>query len=203
MASRLAGMSARVVILLTDAVTLWASKSAFQHAGALAFYTLSSMAPLLIILIAIIGAVFGEEAARGGIAARLTAWVGAEASQTVENAVLRARIDEAGVLPTVIGVTALLFAATTVFAQMQASLNHLWGVAARPSRSGLVVFMATRLTSLGLVLVIGFLLLTSFVMTMAVGAVLRFAEGSDPVPGVVVAAIDGIASLLVATLLFA
>ena len=203
MASRLAGTSARVVILLTDAVTLWTSKAAFQHAGALAFYTLSSMAPLLIILIAIIGAVFGEEAARGGIAARLTAWVGAEASQTVQNAVLRSRIDEAGVLPTVIGVTALLFAATTVFAQMQASLNHIWGVAARPSRSGLVVFVTTRLTSLGLVLVIGFLLLTSFVMTMAVGAVLRFAEGWIPVPGVVVAAIDTTASLLVATLLFA
>ena len=72
MASRLAGTSARGVMLLTDAMTLWTSSAAFQHAGALAFYTLSSMAPLLIILIAIIGVVFGEEAARGGIAARLT-----------------------------------------------------------------------------------------------------------------------------------
>ena len=116
---------------------------------------------------------------------------------------LRSRIDEARVLPTVMGVTALLFAATTVFAQMQASLNHLWGVSARPSRSGLVVFLTTRLTSLGLVLVIGFLLLTSFVVTMAVGAVLRFAEGWIPVPGVVVAAINAAVSLLVATLLFA
>ncbi len=203
MASRLAGTSARGVILLTDAVTLWTSKAAFQHAGALAFYTLFSLAPLLIIIIGIIGAVFGEEAARGGIAARLTDWVGAEASQTVQNAVLRSRIGEAGVLPTLVGVATLLFAATTVFAQMQASLNHLWGVAARPSRSGLVVFATTRLTSLGLVLVIGFLLLTSFVMTMAVGAVLRFAEGWIPVPGVIVAAIDATASLLVATLLFA
>ena len=96
MASRRAGRSARGVILLTKAVTLWASKDAFQHAGALAFYTLFSLAPLLIIIIAIIGAVFGEEAASGGIAARLTDWVGAEASQTVQNAVLRSRLDEAG-----------------------------------------------------------------------------------------------------------
>ncbi|MEP7117161.1 MAG: YihY/virulence factor BrkB family protein [Acidobacteriota bacterium] len=189
--------------LFKDAVALWSSKDAFQHAGALAFYTLSSLAPLLVILISIIGAVFGEEAARGEIAGRLQAWLGAEAADMVESAVRQSRIDEAGLLPTVMGVGALLLAATTVFAQMQSSLNHFWGVTARPSRGSLAVFLASRLASLGLVLVIGFLMLTSFVITMTVGAMLQFAAGWIPVPPLVVTLVNAGASLVVATALFA
>ena len=203
MASPPAPVRIRALALLTNAASLWSSKGAFQHAGALAFYTLSSLAPLLIILISIIGAVFGQEAARGEISARLETWLGAEAAATVETAVQQSRVDEAGMLPTVMGVLALLFASTTVFAQMQTSLNHFWGVTSRPSRGSVTVFLATRLASLGLVLVIGFLLLTSFVITMTVGALLRFAEGWIPVPGMVVAGINTGASLLIATALFA
>ena len=203
MASGPASVRSRGLALLKDAVGLWSSKGAFQHAGALAFYTLSSLAPLLIILISIIGAVFGEEAARGEISSRLDTWLGAEAARTVETAVRRSRVDEAGLLPTVMGVLALLFASTTVFAQMQSSLNHFWGVTSRPSRGSLAVFLASRLASLGLVLVIGFLLLTSFVMTMTVGALLRFAEGWIPVPAIVVTGVDTAASLLIAAALFA
>ncbi len=193
----------RTLPLLKDAIDLFSSKGAFQHAGALAFYTLSSLAPLLIILISIVGVVFGEEAARGDISARLAAWLGPEAADTVEGAVRRSRLDEAGLLPSVMGVGALLFASTTVFAQMQSTLNHIWGVTSRPTRGSLAVFLASRLASLGVVLVIGFLLLTSFVVTMAIGAVLHFAEGWIPVPALVVAAADTAVSLLIATALFA
>jgi len=121
----------------------------------------------------------------------------------VETAVRRSRVDEAGILPTVMGVAALLFASTTVFAQMQSSLNHFWSVTARPSRGSLAVFLASRLASLGLVLVIGFLLLTSFVISMTIGAVLQFAEEWIPIPGLAVAAANTGASLVVATALFA
>jgi membrane protein len=86
---------------------------------------------------------------------------------------------------------------------MQASLNQCWGVVARPSRSGLVVFLVTRLVSLGLVLVVGFLLLTSFVISTSIAALLQFAEGWIPVPPLVAAAADVTVSLFVATLLFA
>ena len=134
----------RGVTLLTATVQLWSSKSAFQHAGALAFYTLFSLAPLLIILIAITGAVFGQEAARGEIAAQIESLVGAQAAEAVETAILRSRVDEAGLLPTLMGIVALLFGATTVFAQMQTSLNQFWGVTAKPSRSGITVFLTTR-----------------------------------------------------------
>jgi len=193
----------RGVTLLKSTVDLWLSNNAFQHAGALAFYTLFSLAPLLIILIAIAGAVFGEEAARGEISSQIGALIGSQAAEAVEGAVRRSRVAEAGLLPTVLGVAALLFGSTTVFAQMQASLNQFWGVSARPSRSGLVVFLVTRLVSLGLVLVIGFLLLTSFVISTSIAALLQFAEGWIPVPPLVAAVVDVTVSLFVAMLLFA
>jgi membrane protein len=189
--------------LLMAAVELWSARHAFQHAGALAFYTLFSLAPLVIIVVAITGAVFGEEAARGEISAQIDGLIGPQAAEAIEEAVRRSRVEEAGLLPTLMGIAAMLFGATTVFAQMQASLNQFWGVASRPSRSGLLVFVTTRLLSLGLVLIIGFLLLTSLVISMSLAAIIRFAEHWVPIPAAVVTAIDLMASLGIATLLFA
>jgi membrane protein len=193
----------RPVALLTKTIDLWSSKNAFQHAGALAFYTLFSLAPLLIILITIAGAVLGEEAARGEIAGQIDDLIGPQAAEAVQGAVSRARLSEAGLLPTALGVAALLLGSTTVFAQLQASLNQVWDVVAKPSRSSILVFLTTRLASLSLVVIIGFLLLTSFVISMSIAAVIQFAEEWIPVPSGVVAAIDIAASLLIATLLFA
>jgi membrane protein len=102
----------------------------------------------------------------------------------------------------VLGVGALLFGATTVFAQVQSSLNHFWGVVAKPTRSGILLFVKTRLLSLGMVLIIGFLLLTSLVIGMGITAVIQYAEDWIPVPPVLVASIDLAASLLITTLLF-
>lgn len=193
----------RTASLVSEAVDLWTSRYAFQQAGALAFYTLFSMAPLMIIVIAIAGTVFGDEAARGEVAAQIAAFIGAQAAEAVQDAVLQSRVEASGWLPTLLGIGALLFGATTVFAQMQTSLNQFWGVVAKPSRSGVLVFLSTRLISLGVVLVIGFLLLTSLVMSMAIMAVIRYAEAWMPIPPLVVALVDIGVSLASATLLFA
>lgn len=193
----------RGLALLRETVALWSARYPFQHAGALAYYTLFSMAPLLIILISIIGAVYGDEAARGEISARIDDLVGPEAAAAVEEAVRSSRLDAAGLLPTVLGLGALLMGATSVFAQMQSSLNQLWGVTSRPSRSGVLTFVATRLASLGLVVIIGFLLLTSLVISTGVTALIEFAEDWIPVPTVVVAGLNVAISLGIATLLFA
>jgi membrane protein len=189
--------------LLRDAVDLWSARHAFQHAGALAFYTLFSMAPLVIIVVTVTGAVLGEEAVRGELSTQIEDVIGEQPARAVEEAVRQSRIEEAGVLPTLLGAGALLFGATTVFAQMQASLNQFWGVAAHPSRSGILVFLATRLLSLGLVLIIGFLLLTSLVLSIVVVAFVRYAEHWIPVPPLVVASVDLTLSVLIATALFA
>jgi membrane protein len=191
-----------IATLLHEAIDLWVARHAFQHAGALAFYTLFSLAPLIIILTSIGGAVFGERAAFGEISAGISGLVGEQAAEAVEEAVRRSRVEEAGILPTLLGIGALLFGATTVFAQAQSSLNQFWGVVAKPSRSGILVFVKTRLLSFGMVLIMGFLLLTSLVVSMAISAVILYAEHWIAVPAVVIASINVAASLLIATLIF-
>lgn len=191
-----------IIAILREAVELWMAHNAFQHAGALAFYTLFSLAPLVIILVTIVGTVFGAEAARGEVAAGISGLIGAQAAEAVEEAVQRSRPEEAGILPTVLGVGALVFGATTVFAQMQSSLNQFWGVVAKPTRSGIFLFVKTRLLSLGMVLIIGFLLLTSLVIGIAIAGVIQYANDWIPVPPVLIAGIDLAASLLITTLLF-
>jgi membrane protein len=142
-----------------DAARLWLGSNAFSYAGALAFYTLFSLAPVVIIAVSVIGVVLGEEAAQGQIVAQLQDVMGRQAAQAVEQAVARSRIQESGLLPTLLGVGAMLLGATTVFGQMQLSLNAIWGVAARPNRNSLFALMKSRLLSLTVVLAIGFVLL--------------------------------------------
>lgn len=89
----------------------------------------------------------------------------------------RSSFEQSGILPTVLGLLALLFGATTVFAQIQAALNNLWDVRAQPSRSEILGFIRTRLLSLSLILVIGFLMLVSFALSVAIGVVVSFASG--------------------------
>ncbi|HWL61789.1 MAG TPA: YihY/virulence factor BrkB family protein [Steroidobacteraceae bacterium] len=187
---------------LRDAAKIWLAHNAFQHAGALAYCTLFSLAPLVIILVAIVGAVYGEEAASGEISAGIGDLIGPQAAAAVEGAVRRSRPQEAGILPTLMGIGALLFGATTVFAQMQGSLNEFWGVRAKPARSGVLTFIIVRLLSLGMVLIIGFLLLTSFAISVAITSVLEYARHWVPVPEAVAAGADLSVSLFISTLLF-
>jgi membrane protein len=191
------------VRVLVDAAKIWVERDPFRDAGALAFYTLFSLAPLIIILVAIVGVVYGQDAARGEIAAALSNLLGDKAALAVQDAVQRSRPDQAGVIPTLVGFGALLFGATTVFAQMQGSLNRFWDVQAKPTRSGVLKFITVRLLSLGMVLIVGFLLLISFAVSVALSGVLQYAGHWIPVPTGVSLAIDIALSLAVTTLLFA
>jgi membrane protein len=188
--------------ILKAAASRWLERDAFEHAAALAFCTLFSLAPLVIIVVAIVGVVFGADAASGQISVAITDLVGAQAAVAVEEAVRRSRLEEAGLIPTILGVGALIFGATTVFAQMQSALNQFWGVKAMPTRSGLLTFITVRLLSLSMVLIIGFLMLTSFVVSLSVTAVIEYAKAWVPIPGFAVVMIDLAVSLGVTTVLF-
>src|SRR6186997_1750698 len=107
--------------ILKAATQRWLERDAFEHAAALAFCTLFSLALLVIIVVAIVGIIFGEDAASGQISAAISELVGAQAASAVETAVRSSRLEEAGLWPTVLGIGALVFGATTVFAQMQSS----------------------------------------------------------------------------------
>ena len=191
-----------VLQIFKTAAHRWLERDAFEHAGALGFCTLFSLAPLVIIVVAIVGVVFGEDAASGQISVAITDLVGAQAATAVEEAVRRSRLEEAGLWPTILGVGALIFGATTVFAQMQAALNKFWGVKSKPARSGILTFVTVRLLSLGMVLIIGFLMLTSFILSLGVTAVVEHARDWVPIPGFAVVLIDLALSLSVTTVLF-
>jgi len=185
-----------------DAVGLWLDCDAFTHAGSLAFYTLFSLAPVVIIAVSVIGLVLGEQAAQGQIVAQLQDLMGREAAVAVEQAVARSRIQESGILPTLLGVAALLVGATTVFGQMQLSLNTIWGVAARPDRSSIFMLVKNRLLSLTVVLAIGFVLLVSLLLGVVLRAVLHFTHQLSPSVATLLGGSELLVSLLAVALLF-
>jgi len=150
-----------------------------------------------------VGLVLGESAAQGRIAEHLQVTIGPEAAAAIQTAVENSRIQHSGLLPTMAGFAAILFGATTVFTQMQDALNAIWGVAPRPTRSGVFIYLKTRLLSLAVVLGFGFVLLVSLTLSVVVRGVITFAEDWLPVPVPVVLGLDWVVSLTVITLLFA
>ncbi|APX93109.1 ribonuclease BN [Halomonas sp. 1513] len=185
------------------AIQLWLKRNAFSYAGSLAFYTLFSLAPTVIIAVTVIGVVLGEDAAQGQIVAQLQGTMGPEAAGMIEQAVAQSRIEESGLLPTLLGVGALLVGATTVFAQMQFSLNTIWDVTAKPSGNSLLIFLKNRVLSLTVVLSIGFILLVSLAFGVVLRAVISHAEGLLPVFGILAGSAEFLISLLMIAALFA
>jgi membrane protein len=149
-------------------------------AAALAYYTVFSLAPLLVIVIAVAGLIYGSDEARSQLVAQLEQHIGPRASDLIETMIQRTSDTGSGVIATVIGIATLLVGATTIFAQLQGALNEIWGVAGDRSR-GLASLLITRLRGLGMVLVLGLLLLVSFLLQAALNVVMS--NFSDVLPG--------------------
>ena len=156
--------------LLRDACAAWVDDYASSMGAALAFYTLFSITPLLLIVISLAGLVFGEQAARGEIMMELGGLLGADSAKAVEAMVAGLDRPLAGVMGTLVGVTALVIGATTVFGELQDALDRIWRAPARPTGSGLWRLVRARLLSLGMVLGVGFLLMVSLVASAALAA---------------------------------
>jgi membrane protein len=189
--------------VLKNAAFRWLNGNAFAQSGALAFFTVFSLAPVMIITVGIIGAVLGPEAARGEITEQLQGTIGREAAEMIETAVANSRMEVSGILPTLLGVATLLIGATTVFAQLQLACNAIWEVQPKPSRSSILIFLKQRLLSLTIVLSIGFILLVSLLLSVALRAVMIFAEGWLPLHGAFAVALETVLSLAVIGTLFA
>ncbi|NYT73469.1 YihY/virulence factor BrkB family protein [Halomonas sp. QX-2] len=189
--------------VVQDATSLWLERNAFSYAGSLAFYTLFSLAPTIIIAVTVIGVVMGEEAAQGQIVAQLQGTLGVDAAVAIQDAVAQSRIEESGILPTLLGVGALVIGATTVFAQMQFSLNTIWGVTAKPTSNSALRFIKSRLLSLTVVLSIGFILMVSLVLGVVLRGMLQAADNLVPYASLLTTSVESLVSLGVVTLLFA
>jgi membrane protein len=161
----------RPLTITISGVNLWLEHNAFMQAGALAFFTIFSLAPTLIIAVTVIGVVLGQGAAQGEIVAQLQGAMGAEAATAIEQAILSSRPEETGLLPTLVGIGAILVGATVVFSQLRYSMNLLWEVRPRPSRDRLAPFwqlVRTRLLALLVVLLVALVLLLYFVVAIAI-----------------------------------
>jgi membrane protein len=166
----------RLRIVLMGSVEEWIAQRAASKGAALAFYTLFSMAPILVLVIAIAGAIFGEEAARGEIFAQLSDLIGPKGAQAVEMLLAGARNPGSGVLATMAATLVLLIGATTAFAELKDSLDEIWH-APPAHKSGWILLIRTRLLSFGLVLVLAFLLLVSLVISAGLAVLERYWGG--------------------------
>jgi len=188
--------------LLKESAMEWVDDNASTLGAALAYYTAFSLAPLLIIAIGIAGLVLGDEAARGQIFEQMRGLLGDEGGKTVETMVQSASKPSQGILATTIGAITLLFGASGVFGQLQASLNTIWGVEAKPGR-GIMGMIKDRFLSFGMILAVGFLLLVSLLLTAALAAVGKWFGGMIPGGETVGHILNFVVSFAVITLLFA
>jgi membrane protein len=155
--------------LVKQAVSSWSDDYAPSMGAAIAYYTVFSIAPLLLIVIAVAGLVFGQEAARGEIVAQLGGLMGDPAAHAIEGLIVSVSQPGTGVLSSVIGIVVLLVGATTVFSELQDALDRIWRAPAR-ARSGLWGLIRARVLSFGLILAVGFLLIASLVVSAALSA---------------------------------
>ena len=165
--------------LIKESASEWQDDKASTLAAALAYYTLLSIAPLIVLAVAVAGLVFGDEAARGQIAEQIGAVVGSQAGEAIESIALNAKAPESGLVSTVVGIAVLLFGASGVFGELQTSLNTIWEVEPKPGR-GVLGMIKDRFFSFTMVLGVAFLLLVSTVLSAAIASLGSFLESSLP-----------------------
>jgi membrane protein len=192
-----------ILVLIKETARQWYAHDTFQLGAALAYYTVFSMAPVLIIAIGIAGVVFGQQVARERVIDEIGQTMGSTIGKAIGDTMQDARNSHSGAIATIIGIGVLLFGATSVFAQLQTALNTVWGVKLR-SDSGVWDMVKARLLSFAVVLAIGFLLLVSLVVSAALAALGSFLTPASHPGGIYFwQVLNGIISFGFITLLFA
>lgn len=150
--------------VLKDTFTEWNNSSASKDSASLAYYAIFSIPGLLIIIIWVLGNFFGEEAIRGQISTQISGIMGPDVAKSIEGMLAGALIDKKNIFMKAVGVGSLIFGSTTLFFQLQHSLNTLWEVEAAPKKA-LVKFLLDRANSLGMILILGFLLMITMILS--------------------------------------
>ncbi len=179
----------------------WREDQASRLGAALAYYAVFSLAPMLIIAIGVAGLIFGERAAQGELMAQLEGNLGPEAASALETMIASAGQGGSGLVATLVGIGMLLFGASGLFAQLQGAMNTIWEVG--PAGGGAKRFVKKRLTSMGIVLFIGLLLLAFLALSAALSAMSDLVD--PPLPGGVGLwqIVNQVASFAIMTALFA
>jgi membrane protein len=156
--------AAEFAILFRDTFVQWLKRDPFRNTAVIAFYTIFSLPGLLVIIINLAGYFYGEEAITRSISSEIGGIVGGNTAQDIEAIIANASVNQDSRLASLMGIASLIFGATGVFYQLQQTLNLIWEVEAQPKRKFLKMVM-DRLFSFGLIIVVGFLLLVSLVLS--------------------------------------
>ncbi len=195
-------MLASTWTLIKSTVNGYIEDNALSRGAAIAYYTVFSLAPTLVIIVAITALVFGETAAEGALSHQIEGLVGREAAVAIQGMVRSAWQTKSGGIATVIGVVTLLITATAVFGEMQAALNAIWRAEPKGTTVGRLPPKA-RAASLGLVATLGFLMMVSLVISAGVAAVQTYIGGFLPEVAVLVRILNFVISFGLIAVLFA
>jgi membrane protein len=191
-----------IIDFIKAVVEKWSNDKAPKLAASLAFYTIFSLSPLLIIIISIAGLLFGAEAARGEIVTEIEDLIGREGAQVVQTALKNSADSETGIISLVISLVTLIIGSTVVFIELQDSLDMIWKVKPKPGRSMIKGLIKDRVRSFALVIGTGFLLLVSLLVSAGINAVSNFLQDRIDLPFDLMQIINIVISLGIMFLLF-
>lgn len=193
----------KLVDVAKQAVSSWVDDYAQSMGAALSYYTLFSLGPLVLIVISVAGLVFGQTTARDEIMSQLNGLMGQEGASAVADLLKSFNKPSTGLVGAAIGFVILLIGATSVFGELQDSLDRIWRAPARQKGGGLWTMLRARLLSFGMVLTIGFLLIISLVLSALLAALGRWWSGFFGNWALVAGILDFIVSFAITTLGFA
>jgi membrane protein len=188
--------------MLRETFSAWNEHEAPRLGAALAFYTILSLAPLVILVIALVAFIFGHSTAQNQLLGQVESMIGHQGSEAVKGMIEHAQEPASGTFASIIGVITLLFGASGVFGELRSALNKMWDV--KPgSEGGVWETIKQRFLSFGMVLAVGFLLLVSLVISAALAALGKCFGGFLPLPEGALSTINFVVSLAVIAALFA
>jgi membrane protein len=193
---------ARISRVLEKAANAWVEDRAQSMGAALSYYTVFSIAPLLLIATSVAGLVFGREATQGAIVQQLQLMMGKPGAEVVQNLLENVSKPAHGVLGTLVGLGVLVIGATSVFAELQNDLDRIWATPARRHAAGWWTWLRTRLLSMGLILAIAFLMLVSLTASAAFDAFASWSSGFLGAEEAVAHAINFVVGLVLSAVMF-
>ncbi|MCG5056997.1 MAG: YihY/virulence factor BrkB family protein [Limnoraphis sp. WC205] len=191
-----------VLSLLRETFNEWQQDKVPILAAALSYYMIFSIAPLLILVIAVLGFIVGEQIAQEEVFTKLESVVGAENAVSIQTVLKNQFSPSSNIRATLVAIATILFGATTVFAQLKQALNMIWGVQPKPGR-GLKDFIKTRILSIFMVLGIGLILLLSLIISSVLSGTSEILEKYLFIPSFIWSLVDLAISFGLITLLFA
>ncbi|MDQ2948041.1 MAG: YihY/virulence factor BrkB family protein [Acidobacteriota bacterium] len=196
----------QIIELLKDTSSAWSEDNVPRLGASLAYYTALSLAPLVLVVLAVAGLAFGKQAVQGELVWQIRDAVGEEGAKAIQDLIKASREPSSGIIATIVGLLTLFFGASSVVMELSDALNTIWHVPRNTDQTSLksiFTYMRQRFVSFAMVLGVGFLLLVSLVVNAVLSAMGKFFDNLLPMPEYVLHVANLILSFLVITVLFA